>query len=114
PTLVIPAAQALGQIYAAKEDHQALAGVLAIEVRLEDDVETRRSLYERIGTLYETVLDDPAKAIEAWQARLSDDPEDMGALVSLERLYERTSQWRELVSVLRAEQQLTLEDPDER
>ncbi|MGK4007849.1 tetratricopeptide repeat protein [Sorangium sp. So ce1036] len=114
PTLVIPAAQALGQIYAAKEDHQALAGVLAIEVRLEDDVETRRSLYERIGTLYETVLDDPAKAIEAWQARLGDDPEDMGALVSLERLYERTSQWRELVAVLRSEQQLTLEDPDER
>lgn len=113
PSLVIPAAQALGRIYAAKEQHEALAEVLAIEVRLEDDAETRRSLYERIGTLYETVLDDPKKAIEAWQARLSDDAADATALSALERLYERTAEWRELVSVLRAREQST-EDQDER
>ncbi|WP_437590400.1 tetratricopeptide repeat protein [Sorangium sp. So ce1000] len=113
PSLVIPAAQALGRIYAAKEQHQALAGVLAIEVRLEDNVETRRSLHERIGTLYETMLDDPAKAIEAWQARLGDDGTDAAALAALERLYERTAQWRELVSVLRAREQSTTE-PEER
>lgn len=113
-TLVIPAAQALGRIYAAREQHQALAEVLGIEVRLEEDVDTRRSLHERIGTLYETVLDDPQKAIEAWRARLTDDATDAAALSALERLYERTSQWRELVSVLRAREQSTDDQAERR
>ncbi|WP_044241675.1 tetratricopeptide repeat protein [Chondromyces apiculatus] len=113
PQLVIPAAQALGRIYASREQHQALAEVLGIEVRLEDDADTRRALYERIGILYDTVLDDPTKAIEAWRARLSDDPTDVSALSALERLYERTSQWRELVGILRAREQST-EDSAER
>lgn len=113
PQLVIPAAQALGRIYAGRGQHQALAEVLAIEVRLQDDDATRRGLWERIGTLYETVLDDPAKAIEAWRARLADNASDAMALSALEGLYERTSQWRELVGVLRAREQST-DDPDER
>lgn len=114
PALVIPAAQALGRIYAANGQHQALAGVLAIEVRLEDNAETRRALHERIGTLYETVLDDPERAIEAWRARLSDDAADAAALAALERLYERTSQWRELCGVLRAREQSTDDQAERR
>ncbi len=81
PTLVIPAAQALGRIYAAKEQHQALAGVLGDRGAPRGRTSRRgASLYERIGTLHETVLDDPAKAIEAWQARLGDDGADVAAL----------------------------------
>ena len=95
PGLVIPAAQALGRIYAAEAKHEALANTLAIEVRLEQDVEKRRSLFERIGSLYETVLDDPEKAIAAFRARLVDDPADLSALGALERLYERTGDYRE-------------------
>jgi tetratricopeptide (TPR) repeat protein len=113
PTLVIPAARALGRIYAARQQHAALADVLNIEVRLEENVDARRALYERIGTLYETVLDNPAQAIEAWRSRLGDDPADEAALRALERLYERTSQWRELVEVLRARESSST-DPAER
>src|SRR5262249_46661280 len=71
--------------------------------------DTRRSLFERIGTLYETILEDAEHAIEAWRARLSDDPADADALAALERLYDRTAQWRELVSVLPAREQSTLD-----
>ena len=113
PQLVIPAAQALGGIYASRSQHQALAEVLGIEVRLQEDGATRRALYERMGTLHETVLDDPAKAIEAWRARLGDDATDAAALSALERLYERTEKWRDLVGVLRAREQST-DDQGER
>ena len=105
PALVIPAAQALGRIHASKSRHEELAGALGIEVRLEQDPARRRELYERIGGLYETVLEDPAKAIAAWRSRLADDEADIAALGALERLYERTGEHRELVSVLRKREQ---------
>lgn len=111
--LVIPAAQALGRIYASRGQHDALAGALGMEVRLEHDVEKRRELFERMGGLYETVLEDADKAIEAWRSRLGDDPTDATALGALERLYERTSAHRDLVGVLRAREQST-SDADER
>lgn len=113
PALVIPAAQALSRIYAAEGRHEDLAGSLGVEVRLEDNVETRRALYERIGTLYDGVLDQPEKAIEAWNARLADEPSDVAALTALERLYERTAAWRRLVEVLHTREQ-NATDPAER
>jgi tetratricopeptide (TPR) repeat protein len=113
PDLVVPAAQSLARIYATKGRHEALAEVLGVEVLLEADLDKRRALYQRIGEVYESVLDAPDKAIAAWRARLSDDPEDLAALAALERLYERTGEWRELVSILESRQQLST-DPHER
>jgi tetratricopeptide (TPR) repeat protein len=114
PALVIPAAQALGRIYASKGQHEALAGALGIEVRLEESVQKRRELYERIGGLYETVLEDPQKAIAAWRSRLADDPADLSALGALERLYERTSEYRELVSILKKREEVETAGPERR
>jgi tetratricopeptide (TPR) repeat protein len=112
-SLVIPAAQALGRIYAAKGRHEDLTRALALEVHLEPDAARRRELYERVGGLYETVLEDPKKAIDAWRARLDDDPADTAALGALERLYERTNEHRELVAVLRKREEVET-SPDER
>lgn len=113
PGLVIPAARSLADIYTSRAQHAELADVLSIEVRLEENQDSRRSLFERIGTLYETVLDNPEKAIAAWRSRLEDDAGDEDALKALERLYERTSRWRELVEVLKAREQSST-DPTER
>jgi tetratricopeptide (TPR) repeat protein len=105
PSLVVPAAQALGRIYAARGRHEDLASALGVEVKLEQDPARRRELYERIGGLHETVLDDPQKAIAAWRSRLADDEADIAALGALERLYGRTAEHRELVAVLRKREQ---------
>src|SRR4029453_11525043 len=43
--------------------------------------------------------------ILTWRSRLADDPADAAALSALERLYERPSARRELVSVLHAREQ---------
>ncbi|MGO9837833.1 MAG: tetratricopeptide repeat protein [Polyangiaceae bacterium] len=104
--IALPACRALEKIYA-RGDSRRLAEILSVEVKLEDDPAARLELRGRLGELCETVLDDPRAAIEAWRARLEDDPVDAQALSALDRLYERTQSWRELVDVLRARERMT-------
>jgi tetratricopeptide (TPR) repeat protein len=105
-SIALPACRALERIYATAGDNRQLCDILRIEVKLEDDAEARREIRGRLGELCETVLDDARGAIEAWRARLEDDPGDAQALSALDRLYERTQSWRELVDVLRARERL--------
>ncbi len=113
PELVTPAAEALAQIYAEQSEHAKLAEALEVQVRLVQDPPEHAELCERIAELYENVLGDDPKAIEAWKMRLSDDRSDETSLRSLERLYERTEQWSALVAVLRQLEQAAV-DGDER
>ena len=112
--LALPAARALERIYAAAGKSAELAQVLKVEVKLEDDGDARRELYGRLGDLSENALGDPRGAIEAWKARIEDDPTDAAALEALDRLYERTSDWRALVDVLRARERHAENDADRR
>ncbi len=105
-TIALPACRALERIYI-HGDSQQLRDILRIEVRLEDSADARRDLLGRLGELCETVLDDPRGAIEAWRARLEDDPSDAHALAALDGLYERTQSWPELVEVLGARERQT-------
>lgn len=113
PELVIVAAKALAEIYQGEGKHQKLAEVLGVQVRLVSDTEERSEIYARIADLYEDLLEDDQQAIAAWKARLSDDTADTTALRALERLYERTAEWRELVEVLHHLEQAAVEG-DER
>ncbi|MCC6526258.1 MAG: tetratricopeptide repeat protein [Polyangiaceae bacterium] len=106
-TLVIPAARALGELHLAAGKHAELAGALGIEVRLVQDAAESAALYRRIAELYEGVLDDKPRAIEAWKGRLAENAADGEALAALERLYERSELWRELVDTLRQIEQGT-------
>ena len=99
--IALPACRALERIYAASGNSVELARILQIEVKLEDDVAARREIYGRLGELYDTVLERPKDAVGAWRARLDEDPSDERALAALDRLYERTQDWRALVDVLR-------------
>ncbi|MCL2447860.1 MAG: hypothetical protein FWD17_02810, partial [Polyangiaceae bacterium] len=105
-SIALPACRALERVYA-RGDSRQLREILQIEVRLEDDTAARRELYGRLGELCESVLDDPRGAVDAWRARLDDDSADAEALSALDRLYERTQSWRELVLVLRARERLS-------
>jgi tetratricopeptide (TPR) repeat protein len=105
PDLALPPARALERLYGASGNHTALADMLVVDVGLEENVEKRRELLARLGELAEEILEDPARAISAWRQRLEDEPGDEKALLALERLYERTSAYRELVATLRAREQ---------
>ena len=113
PDLVIPASRQLAEIYEEEGKHQELAEVLGVQVRLVTDPERIKEIYARIANIHEDLLDNDDKAIEAWRARLAEDAHDQPALEALERLYERTQAYDELVDVLRSLEQAAL-DGDER
>lgn len=105
--LVVPAARALERIYVAGGQHKKLAGVLKTQVALEQDGEKRREILGRLGELFQSVLDDSAGAIEAWSARLEENPADELALASLDALYQKTECWAELVRILDRRREVT-------
>ncbi len=106
PAIALAACRSLELIYSASNANLQLCEILRLEIRLEEDSERRRQLRGRLGELSETALGDDAGAIAAWSARLEDDPNDAQALAALDRLYERTQNWKELVAVLRARERL--------
>jgi len=111
--IVVPAARALSRLQAEGGNHAALVQTLEVEVKLEESVDARKALYERLGDLYESMLENRPKAIEAWKARFSDDTSDEKALASLERLYEAEGRHRDLVDVLK-KREVVSSDADER
>lgn len=102
PQSVLPAARALERIHLAKEDYAKLADALRRQIQLEHDFETRASLLVRLANLLEETLDDVEGAIAAHRQRLDIDPADSDALRSLEKLYERSSEWQKLIGVLQS------------
>lgn len=98
--LTLPAARALERLYVERGEDAKLVQVLQLQVRLEQDGDAKRALLGRIGRLSSEVLGDPKAAIEAWRARVEEDPSDADALTALDALYEATQQWKGLVEVL--------------
>ena len=105
--LVLPAARALERIYLASAEHAKLAEMLRIQVKLEQDGALRATLFGRLGELCQNVLSDNDGAIAAWKARVEENPDDEQALAALDRLYELTERYRELVSVLERRREIS-------
>jgi golgin subfamily B member 1 len=103
--LTLPAARALERLYEANEQYARLSEMIRVEIRLETAPDVRAILLGRLGELAEKRLKDPVAAIDAFKRRLEDVPEDAVALESLDRLYEATERWRELVGVLEQRRQ---------
>ncbi len=109
-SLVLPAARSLERIYEVMGDHQRLAEMLRVQVKFEEDPNVRRDLLGRLGELSRTLLGDNQAAIDAWRARLEEQPDDEAALAALDRLYEQTERYRELVDVLDKRRELASDD----
>jgi tetratricopeptide (TPR) repeat protein len=99
---VMLAARALEGIHLAKGDHARLAEDLRRQARFESDPDRRRQLLVRLATLLEETLGDVEGAIATHRERLEHEPTDADAMASLERLYEHTQRWEELVQTLQA------------
>jgi len=109
--LVLPAARALERIYIASGEHAKLAEMLRIQVKLEQGSALRAELFGRLGELCQNVLGDNDGAIAAWKARVEENPDDEQALAALDRLYEITERYRDLVLVLERRRE-TSSDPE--
>ncbi|MGB5268369.1 MAG: tetratricopeptide repeat protein [Polyangiales bacterium] len=73
------------------------------------DPDARKELFLGMGQIYEGQLEDPDKAIDAYQRVLEIDPDDLSALANLDALFESTGQWRELLQVLERQSELTVD-----
>ncbi|MGB5416177.1 MAG: tetratricopeptide repeat protein, partial [Polyangiales bacterium] len=73
------------------------------------DPDARKELFLGMGQIYEGQLEDPDKAIDAYQRVLEIDPDDLSALANLDGLFESTGQWRELLQVLERQSELTVD-----
>lgn len=111
--LALPAARALEKLYTSSGEHEKLKETLTTQIRLEESADQRKEIEGRLGTLCETVLGDAEGAVTAWKARLDDNASDPEALAALDRLYERTGQYRELVQILESRRDQTT-DPAQR
>lgn len=67
------------------------------------DAEAKLDLILQVCFLFEELIDDPEQAIKAYRDVLELDPEHQASRRALERLYERTERWRDLVTLLRTE-----------
>ncbi len=104
--LTLPAARALERIYVGAGDNGKLAEMLRIEVALEMETATRQRILGRLGDLCERELLDNDGAIAAWKQRLDEAGDDEAALSALDRLYEKTERYRDLVEVMRQRAEL--------
>ena len=75
------------------------------------DAEQKLDLLLQVCFLFEELIDDPQSAIRVYQDVLELDPEHTASRRALERLYERTERWADLVTLLR--QELDRANPEE-
>ncbi len=73
----------------------------------------RRRLLTGLAELYDERLEEPAKAVEAYEEALSLDPEDLAVLDALERLHTAREDWQSLLDVYRKKVDLAT-DAEER
>ncbi len=104
--VAVEAATALERVYRGLGEPKGLVEALMLRARHEAEAGARGALLAQAAEIQEESLNDYAAAIAAHRERLALDATDRDALQSLQRLFERTSQWAELVSAQRREAEL--------
>ncbi len=100
PTTIRRSTTALARLYNDARAWPELRAVTRKQAEWAEDPSERRALLARVAALEEEQLSDRTAAIGTWRELLSDQPTDAGALNALERLYQQSESWRELIDVL--------------
>ena len=103
---------ALERLYTRTERWSDLIETLTKKFALVKEPFEREQIRVRIATVWEEMLNNSPEAIKAWKAVLKDNPENIHALRSLDRLYLRAGDFRELGDNIQRQLKLT-KDPDE-
>lgn len=105
------ALDAMERIYVHKQQYDDLLSVYQRKMDLAQDADERVRIQSQLGQLFETQVKDDAKAAAAYHAVLDIAGDDLGALGSLDRIYQRGGKWNELSDILT--RQLALVGPDD-
>ncbi|MGE0395717.1 MAG: tetratricopeptide repeat protein [Kofleriaceae bacterium] len=101
PTTVRRSTTALARLYEEGKAWPDLRTITRKQAEWAEEAGERRALLARVAALEEEKLGDKAAAIATWAELLDDQPTDAGALNALERLYQASEKWRELIDILR-------------
>ncbi|HEY1558512.1 MAG TPA: tetratricopeptide repeat protein [Kofleriaceae bacterium] len=101
---------ALDRLYLGKGRFEDLLNVYEKKLDLTGDADERVRIQSKIGQLYEDEIKDDKKAVAAYQAILEMTGDEPSALRSLDRIYVRNQQWKELADILG--RQLTIVGPE--
>ncbi|MCP4443763.1 MAG: tetratricopeptide repeat protein [Myxococcales bacterium] len=80
------------------EDSERLVEVLMLRIELTGDSEDRAALLREVASVFETLASDASGAFTAYIAALGEDPSEISALDSAERLAGEVDGWTELVA----------------
>jgi golgin subfamily B member 1 len=94
------ALDALERLYLGKGQFEDLLEVYEKKLELTPDPDERIQIQSKIGQLYEDEVKDDQKAVAAYMAILDANGEEPIALSSLDRIYQRNQQWKELADVI--------------
>ena len=89
----------LARVLEKQNDFDALVRLLEHQVAAQTGADAVRTLC-RSGELYEERLDNPAKAVDAYQRAIGIEKENLDALRGLERVFTKGGKYKELVEVL--------------
>lgn len=84
----------------ARGEWPEVAGLLERRIDVEMDGDARLALRRKLGDLLAGPLAEPARAIDAFMGILDEDPTDLAAMSSLEKLYEQAERWEDLRDLL--------------
>lgn len=97
---------ALERLYAHLGQWENLRDLLTRKAELAADADEKKRILFALGELHVRELKDPARAIETYVALLELDPEERQALTALDRLYEQTARWYDLLQIIEREVEL--------
>lgn len=95
----VDAMTALERLLEQTEQWQSLIEILRMRDDAISDEDDQKAIAHRIGSIYETDLDDSDNAIAAYNDALSRFGGDAATLGALSRLYEHTERWDDLLEV---------------
>ncbi len=105
------ALDALERLYLGKGQFEELLGIYTKKLELTNDGDERIGIQAKIGQLYEDEVKDDKKAISAYLGILDAAGDEPTALRSLDRVYLRNQNWKELADIIG--RQLTIVGPDD-
>jgi tetratricopeptide (TPR) repeat protein len=109
----VAAADALERIYTRVADYNNLVLLLQRKVEMTDAIPEKRELGMRAAKIWEEVLENPEKAIEAYGHALALDETDGEVLDNLERLFIRLERWNDLKDIYAKQAELAT-DPEQK
>ncbi len=103
----------LERIFTQTAQWPSLVDILLQKVPLTEEVADQKALLHRAATLQEDMLEDTGASIEMYERALHIDGADETSIAQLERLYQGTERWVDLIELYRRKLELT-EDPEAR